>query len=258
MKKLGLFLIAIVLLMSSASAKDKKMNKDIILDQHFSAKYTNLDKSSIPSTIKSCKSTFSMLDNENTPIDVAFLYENPGKYRIEAVIDSIPSILGSDGENYWGKIPPYKFVQTFSKPILEDSYTKFVKPVCEYDDYLRILQDSGYSIKLSGKESIDSHEYYKFYASKNEEHYTIYLDSEDFLIKKIEGKRLIKNQPVNYSYTFSEYKAVKVDSSEKSILKPFKIVYSYKTSQINNFVINVNEIVFNPNYEERAFFKPEK
>jgi hypothetical protein len=260
MKKISLFVMLLTLILGFANAKEKKETKESIIEKHLNAKFQNLNKDSIKVFLKNYRCDLTMLDNEGTQIDVSTLYEIPGKFRIEAIIDSIPSILGTDGQDFWGKIPPYKFVQNLPQTALEESYVKFIKPVTEFDDFLRILQDSNYSIKLLNKEKTDNSEIYSFKANKDKEpEYLIFIDSKDFLISKISGTRKIKNNDVKFTYEFSDYKSVKLENSDKSVMKPYKIIYSYTAQGKKSvFTINIKNVQINSTYSEKAFAIPSK
>ena len=141
-------------------------------------------------------------------LEAPFVLEQkrPNKMRMEFTLQGMTGVQAFDGKTGWQLMP-------FSgrkdpEPLAEDAL-KQVEEQADFDGPLVDYKAKGNTVELAGKESVDGADAYKIKVTlKSGDVRYIYLDADQYLEVRTEGKTKIRGTDVEGESTIGDYKEV--------------------------------------------------
>lgn len=192
----GLALAALVAVPASAQTLDE------ILARNLKAK-GGLDKIKAVQTIRM---TGTMTIGPGMEAPFVLEQKRPNMMRMEFTLQGMTGVQAFDGKTGWQLMP-------FSgrkdpEPLPEDAM-KQVEEQSDFDGPLVDFKAKGHTVELVGKEPVDGSPAYKLKVTlKNGDVRYIYLDADQYLEVRTEGKTKIRGTDVDGESTIGDYKAV--------------------------------------------------
>lgn len=192
----GLALAALVAVPASAQTLDE------ILARNLKAK-GGLDKIKAVQTIRM---TGTMTIGPGMEAPFVMEQKRPNMLRIEFTLQGMTGVQAFDGKTGWQLMP-------FSgrkdpEPLPEDAM-KQVEEQADFDGPLVDYKAKGNTVELAGKEPVDGSPAYKLKLTlKDGDVRYIYLDADQYLEVRTEGKTKIRGTDVDGESTIGDYKEV--------------------------------------------------
>lgn len=183
-------------------------------------------------------------------IEAPFTLEmaRPKKMHMEFTLQGMTGIQVYDGTNGWSVMP---FMgKKDPEPVAGDDL-KEMDEQADLDGPLVDYKDKGSQVELAGKADVEGAPAYKLKVTKKtgdvEYHY---LDAEQYLEVKVEGKRKVRGQEMEGETTFGDYKQV------EGLTFPFSMQSKQKGAPAG-MTMTVDKIEVNPEVAASRFEKPE-
>lgn len=180
-------------------------------------------------------------------IEAPFTIEikKPGRLRFEVVVQGMTIVQAVDGDAGWTIQPMTgkKDAERMSPDDLKETQDQadFEGPLVDY-------KKKGHKVELAGKEKIEGTDAYKLKVTKkNGDTEYIYLDADAFLEIKSEGKRIVRDTPVEFESTTGDYKDV------SGVMFPFSAELGAKGEKIK---LSFTKIEVNPKIDDARFKMP--
>jgi outer membrane lipoprotein-sorting protein len=165
--------------------------------------------------VQSVRMTGKMLLGQGMEAPFTLEMVRPKKVRMEFTFQGMTGIQAYDGKNGWmvmpfmGKKEPEPIAGDDLKEM--DDQADFEGPLVDY-------KDKGHQVELVGKADVEGTPAYKLKVTKkNGDVQFIYLDAEQYLELKAEGKQKVRGQEVEGETTLGDYKEV------NGLIFPFSI-----------------------------------
>jgi outer membrane lipoprotein-sorting protein len=180
-------------------------------------------------------------------IEAPFTIEikKPGRLRFEVVVQGMTIVQAVDGDAGWVIQPMTgkKDAERMSPDDLKETQDQadFEGPLVDY-------KKKGHKVELAGKEKIEGTDAYKLKVTKkNGDTEYIYLDADAFLEIKSEGKRIVRDTPVEFESTTGDYKDV------SGVMFPFSAELGAKGQKVK---LSFTKIEVNPKIDDARFKMP--
>jgi outer membrane lipoprotein-sorting protein len=180
-------------------------------------------------------------------IEAPFTIEikKPGRLRFEVVVQGMTIVQAVDGDVGWTIQPMTgkKDAERMSPDDLKETQDQadFEGPLVDY-------KKKGHKVELAGKEKIEGTDAYKLKVTKkNGDTEYIYLDADAFLEIKSEGKRIVRDTPVEFDSTTGDYKDV------SGVMFPFSAEFGNKGEKVK---LSFTKIEVNPKLDDARFKMP--
>ena len=180
-------------------------------------------------------------------IEAPFTIEikKPGRLRFEVVVQGMTIVQAVDGDVGWTIQPMTgkKDAERMSPDDLKETQDQadFEGPLVDY-------KKKGHKVELAGKEKIEGTDAYKLKVTKkNGDTEYIYLDADAFLEIKSEGKRIVRDTPVEFDSTTGDYKDV------SGVMFPFSAELGAKGQKLK---LSFTKIEVNPKIDDARFKMP--
>jgi outer membrane lipoprotein-sorting protein len=180
-------------------------------------------------------------------IEAPFTIEikKPGRLRFEVVVQGMTIVQAVDGDVGWTIQPMTgkKDAERMSPDDLKETQDQadFEGPLVDY-------KKKGHKVELAGKEKIEGTDAYKLKVTKkNGDTEYIYLDADAFLEIKSEGKRIVRDTPVEFDSTTGDYKDV------NGVMFPFSAELGAKGEKLK---LSFTKIEVNPKIDDARFKMP--
>lgn len=197
--------------------------------------------------VKAIRMTGKMVAPQGMEIPMTMEYKEPGKLRSEATFQGMTMVQAFDGKDGW-MINPMMGKKDPEKMSADD-----IKQAEEQLDSFNLLtkyKEKGHTIEYVGKEDIEGTPAYKLKLTrKNGDVSYIYLDSESYLMVKMNGKTKVQGQEIESDTTLGDYKAV------DGVLYPHSIESQLK-GMPGKMVITFSKIEVNPVLDDSRFAMP--
>src|SRR5262249_41440518 len=139
-------------------------------------------------------------------IEAPFTIEikKPGRLRFEVVVQGMTIVQAVEGDVGWA-IQPMTGKKDAERMSPDD--LKQTQDQADFEGPLVDYKKKGHKVELVGKEKIEGTDAYKLKViKKNGDTEYIYLDADAFLEIKSEGKRIVRDTPVEFESTTGDYK----------------------------------------------------
>jgi outer membrane lipoprotein-sorting protein len=180
-------------------------------------------------------------------IEAPFTIEikKPGRLRFEVVVQGMTIVQAVESDVGWTIQPMTgkKDAERMSPDDLKETQDQadFEGPLVDY-------KKKGHKVELVGKEKIEGTDAYKLKVTKkNGDTEYIYLDADAFLEIKSEGKRLVRDTPVEFESTTGDYKDV------SGVMFPFSAEFGAKGEKVK---LSFTKIEVNPKLDDARFKMP--
>ena len=237
MKKRLLFIAAIIFLLIGIHPLGAQSLEDI-LDKHFKAAgQDELLK-------KETQEIDITVEQMGIEIPMTMKLKRPNKFRMEMEMQGQKMIQTYDGTTAW-------MVATWLGPQPQELSGAELKQAMEqanFDGELYNYAQKGFEAALAGKVNIEGTPMFHIILTDNdgtEKNY--YIDSVDFLVKKIKARIEAQGQTVEVEQNFSSYK------SFDGIMMPTRIE---ARNPAGVAVVNFNNVSFNVPLDDKIFQKP--
>lgn len=238
MKKLAL-LFAIVLLGPGGYIMSQSL--DDVLKEYFSAAgQDNLLK------VNTQKITGKIIQS-GLQIPFIQMAKRPAKVRVEGTFQDLKFIQTFNGEEGWS-VNPFAGV-TEPQPMSEDEIRN-MKYQADMDGLLWNWKEKGYNVTLEGKEDMEGTSCYKIkLETKTGDTFTYYLDSESYIILRLNTKMMMMGNEMETDTYYGNYMLV------EGIAVPGNIDTKMKGQLIMTMVIEKAEM--NTELDDSLFEKPD-
>jgi outer membrane lipoprotein-sorting protein len=192
----GLALAALVAVPASAQTLDE------ILAKNLKAK-GGLDKIK---AVKTMRMTGTMTVGPGMEAPFVLEQKRPNLFRMEFTIQGMTGVQAFDGKVGW-QLMPFQGRKD-PEPLPEDAM-KQVEEQADFDGPLVDYKAKGSTLELVGKEKVDGSDAYKLKLTlKSGDVRYIFLDADQFLEVRTEGKTNIRGTDVEAESTIGDYKDV--------------------------------------------------
>jgi outer membrane lipoprotein-sorting protein len=192
----GLALAALVAVPASAQTLDE------ILAKNLKAK-GGLDKLKAVTTLRM---TGTMTVGPGMEAPFVMEQKRPNLMRMEFTLQGMTGIQAYDGKVGW-QLMPFSGRKD-AEPLPEDAL-KQIEEQADFDGPLVDYKAKGHTVELVGKEKLEGSDAYKLKLTlKNGDVRYIYLDADQFLEVRTEGKTKIRGTDVEGESTIGDYKEV--------------------------------------------------
>jgi outer membrane lipoprotein-sorting protein len=175
----------------------------------------------------------------------------PNKLRRDFTFQGMTGTMAFDGREGWTVMP---FMgKKEPEPIAGDDL-KTMQDEADFDGPLVDYKEKGHQVELVGKEDLEGTPVYKLKVTKkNGDVEYHFLDAEQYLEVKVEGKTKVRGQEVEGESTLGDYKTV------NGLVYPFSIQSKQKGAP-SGMTITIDKIEVNPDVPASRFDmpKPEK
>jgi len=132
--------------------------------------------------------------------------KRPNSMRMEFTLQGMTGVQAYDGNVGW-QIMPFSG-RTAAEPLAEDEL-KGVQEQADFDGPLTDYKAKGHTVELVGKEKVEGSDAYKLKLTlKNGDVRYIFLDADQFLEVRMEGKTKVRGTDVESESTLGDYKEV--------------------------------------------------
>lgn len=214
---------------------------DKILEQHFAA----IGQKKLLAT--NTMSTKGKIIQGQFEIPFTSYQKRPMNFRSEAEFQGMKISSGFDGTQGWSINP--MMGSTDPQPMTEEQIDR-MKIQSDYDGLLYNYEEKGYTVELTGKETIDDIESYVLKLTRpNGDVITSYIDAENFVMLKMKSILKMQGVETEAETIFSNYKFV------NDIL----IAHSMETKMNGETMMQMvlEEINFNTDMPDSMFEMPE-
>jgi outer membrane lipoprotein-sorting protein len=171
----------------------------------------------------------------------------PNKMRRDFTIQGMTGSMAFDGQNGWAVMP---FMGKNEPEPLAGDDLKQLEDAADFDGALVDFKEKGHQVELVGKEDLDGSPVYKLKVTKkNGEVEYHYLDADQYLEVKVEGKRKTHGQEVEGATTLGNYKEV------SGLMFPFSVEISQQGGP-GGTTITFDKIEVNPDVPASRFDMP--
>jgi len=171
----------------------------------------------------------------------------PNKMRRDFTIQGMTGSMAYDGTNGWSLMP---FMGKKEAEPLSGDDLKAMEDEADFDGALFNYKEKGHQVELVGKEDVDGSPAYKLKVTKkNGDVEYHFLDAEQYLEVKVEGKQKVRGQEIEGVSTLGNYKEV------GGLIFPFSIESKQKGAP-GSMVITIEKIEINPDLPASRFEMP--
>lgn len=199
MQKMMLFVLAAALLALPAHAE---MTLDEVIARHFEA----LGGADNLKAVESARLTGTMSMGPGGEVPFVMVFARPLSARMEFTMQGMTAVQAYDGETAWMIMP---FAGQTEPKVMPLDQAKNMIEQADFDGPLMDWQQKGHQVELLGLEETEGTEVYKLKITlEGGDVRYHYLDSEDFLVIKQEGKATVQGAEMDFETLLSEYKEV--------------------------------------------------
>ena len=200
-RKSVLALFALALFASALAPALKAQTVDEIIAKHLEAR-GGVAKIK---AVKSMKATGKMsMGPMEAPFTLAL--KRPMMARMEFTIQGMTGIQAFDGSNGWALMP---FGGKKDAEAMTADDKKEIEEQADMDGPLVDYKEKGHKVELLGKEKVEGTDAYKLKVTlKNGDVVTQYIDADNFLEIKEEGKRNVRGTDQEFESAMGDYKEV--------------------------------------------------
>lgn len=171
----------------------------------------------------------------------------PNKMRNEFTFQGMTGIQAFDGKTGWTVMP---FMGKKEPEAVSGDDVKNLEDQADFDGALVDYKDKGHQVELLGKEILEGTPVYKIKVTKkNGDVESHYLDAEQYLEIRVDGKSKVRGQEVEAETTLGDYKEV------GGLIFPFSIQSKQKGAP-GGVSITFDKIEVNPDLPASRFEMP--
>lgn len=216
---------------------------DELIAKHVAAR-GGLDKLKSVQTIR-MSGRMTMGPGIEAPVSVEV--KRPQRMRMEMQFQGMTAIQAYDGTSGW-MIMPFSG-RTDAQPMSPDD-VKDAEDMADIDGVLVDYKAKGHTVELVGKEKVEGADAYKLRVKlKNGDERYVYLDADEYMEIRNEGKRKIRGSDVEVEASFGDFKDV------GGVIFPHSIEQSMKGNPQKQS-ITIDKIDINPSLDESRFKMP--
>jgi len=172
----------------------------------------------------------------------------PNKMRNEFTFQGMTGVQAFDGKTGWTVMP---FMGKKDPEVVSGEDVKSMEDQADFDGPLVDYKEKGHQVELVGKETIEGTPAYKLKVTKkNGDVENHYLDAEQYLEVRVDGKRKVHGQEMEGETTLSDYKEV------SGLLFPFSIQTKQKGGGPGGVTLTFDKIEVNPDVPANRFEMP--
>jgi outer membrane lipoprotein-sorting protein len=173
--------------------------------------------------------------------------KRPNLLRMEFTLQGMTGIQAYDGKTGW-QVMPFAGRKD-PEPISEDEL-KQLEEQADFDGPLVDYKAKGNQVELIGKEKVEGSDAWKIKVTlKNGDIRYVYLDADQYLEVRMEGKTTIRGTEVEEEGTIGDYKDV------NGLMLPFSMESGQKGSP-QKMKMTIKEAVLNPSIDDARFKMP--
>lgn len=238
MKKFLFLLIATSMIaITNSTAQDLKE----ILENHF--EIIGMDKVLETNTVIARGKAVQM----GTEFPMVLYQKRPNKVRMEAEIQGTKLIQAYDGENGWTIMP---WTGSLEPQTMTEEQAKGMKQMSDMDGDLYNWEEKGHKLSHEGEEEMEGTSVYKLKLEKEDgDVFTYYLDTENYVILRVDSRVEVQGTEMEASSYFSNFKPV------QGMIMPHSIESRVNDQVQSQIVIDSYEV--DPEIDDSMFNKPD-
>jgi outer membrane lipoprotein-sorting protein len=156
--------------------------------------------------VKSLRMTGKMAMGEGMEAPFTMEMARPNKIRNEFTFQGMTGVQAFDGTSGWMVMP---FMGKKEPEAVSGDDLKRIAEQADFDGVLVDYKDKGHQVELVGKADVDGSPAYKLKVTKKSGDVSyVYLDAEQYLEVKVEGKTKIRGQEIEGETRLGDYKPV--------------------------------------------------
>jgi outer membrane lipoprotein-sorting protein len=201
--------------------------------------------------VKSIRMSGKMVMGEGMESPFTAEMVRPNKLRRDFTFQGMTGTMAFDGQSGWTVMP---FLGKKEPEPIAGADLKAMQDEADFDGPLVDFQEKGHRVELVGKEDLEGTPVYKLKVTKkNGDVEYHYLDAEQYLEVRVEGKTKVHGQEMEGESTLGDYKKV------NGLVYPFSIQSKQKGAP-GGMTITIDKIEVNPDVPASRFDmpKPEK
>ncbi len=234
--------LAITMLMASTALAQ---TVDEVIAKNIAAR-GGMDKIKAIQTVR-MTGKMSMGPGFDAPMQMDF--RRPNQMRMQFTLQGLTGIQAYDGKMGWAVMP---FMGKKDPEAMSADDVKEFADQADIDGPLVDYKSKGNAVELLGKESVEGTDAYKLKVTlKSGTIRTLYLDADNYLEIKDEGKRMVRGTEMEFEGTIGDYKPV------QGVLFPYSMENSLK-GHPEKQKVTVDSIVVNPTMTADFFTMPAK
>ncbi len=181
-------------------------------------------------------------------IPIVLEVKRPNSVRMDMTVQGMVGTTAYDGKTAWMLMP---FMGAKDPQLVPPDEQKALEEQADFDGPLMDYKAKGNTIELMGKEPVEGADAYKLKVTlKNGDVQYIYLDADQYLEVRQEGKRIVRGSEMDTETVMSDYKAI------DGLMFPHSIVTGPKGAAEKQKMV-VQKIEINPQIDEARFKMPE-
>jgi len=171
----------------------------------------------------------------------------PNKMRNEFVFQGMTGVQAFDGKTGWTVMP---FMGKKEPEVVSGDDVKSMEDQADFDGPLVDYKEKGHQVELLGKETLEGTPVYKLKVTKkNGDVESHYLDAEQYLEIRVDGKSKVRGQEVEGETTLGDYKEA------GGLIFPFSIQTKQKGGP-GGVTLTFDKIEVNPDVPASRFEMP--
>ena len=137
---------------------------------------------------------------------ITMYQKRPMKVRMEAEIQGMKMVQAYNGETGWAIMP---WTGSLEPQDMSPDQVKGMKQMADMEGDLYNWEEKGFTLTLEGEEEMEGTPAYKLKLEKSDgDIFTYFIDSDNFVILKVDAKVMIQGTPIETSSYYSNYKPV--------------------------------------------------
>jgi hypothetical protein len=197
--------------------------------------------------VKTLRMTGKMVMGQGMEAPFTLEMVRPKKMRMEFTFQGMTGIQAYDGASGWAVMP---FMgKKEPEPVAGDDL-KNMEDQADFEGPLVDYKEKGHQVELIGKEDLEGTPAYKLKVTKkNGDVEYHYVDAEQFLELKVEGKQKVRGQEIEGESTLGDYKEV------GGLVFPFSMQSKQKGAP-GGMTMTIDKIEINPDVAASRFDMP--
>jgi outer membrane lipoprotein-sorting protein len=156
--------------------------------------------------VQSVRMTGRIILGQGIEAPITLELKRPMRMRMEFTFQGLTGVRAYDGKTGWQLMP---FMGKRDPEPLPPEELKEAEEQADLEGPLVEYKTKGHQVELIGKEKVEGTDCYKLKVTlKNGDIVNLYLDTDSLLEIKLDGKRVLRGNEVEFESSFGDYKEV--------------------------------------------------
>jgi outer membrane lipoprotein-sorting protein len=197
--------------------------------------------------VKSARITGKMVLGQGMEAPFTLEMSRPNKMRMEFTLQGMTGVQAFDGTTGWSVMP---FMGKKDPEAMSADESKQAAEQADMDGVLVDYKEKGSQVEYAGKVDVEGTPAHKLKVTKkNGDVVNVYIDAENYMEIKDEGKAKVRGQEIEGETTFGDFKTV------DGLIFPFSIEQKAKGAP-GGMTMAVSKVEVNPTVDATRFDMP--